>query len=150
LFGRKLIPAPAAVTATAAAAVAAATTTASPAAVAAATAVLTRLGLVDRQRPALEREIVQRVDGPLGFRAVLPRAEAAAARAAGLPVHDDLSPFDGPMLLEQRQEVVGRGTPCEVAAVNVLRHRKTFPVRSSIFAVPAQGGETPVFVPRPA
>src|SRR5437660_1903528 len=35
------------------------------------------------------------------------------------------------MLLEQGQQVVRCRFPCEVADINILRHRKTFPCRAS-------------------
>src|SRR5262249_43151976 len=53
-------------------------------------------------------------------------AQAVAGRAVG----DDLGPPHRPMFLEQGQQIVGRGIPCEVADINVLRHRRTFPCQA--------------------
>src|SRR5262249_24563897 len=41
-----------------------------------------------------------------------------------LAVSDDLGPRHRPVLLEQGQQVVGRGVPRQVADVDILRHRK--------------------------
>src|SRR5262249_17987158 len=102
--------------ATASASAAVPATTASPAAAAA----LGRASLVDRQRTATERLAVQGVDGRLRLGVVVHLDEAEAARAAGFAIGDDLGPSDRPVLLEQRQQVVGRGVPRQVADVDVL------------------------------
>src|SRR5687768_11966469 len=96
---------------TVAAATATAATTAATIAAAPAAAFLAWTGFVDGQGPAAERRTVQRVDRRLRFAIVVHLDEAEAARAAGLAIRDDLRAGHRPMLLEQGQQVVGRGVP---------------------------------------
>src|SRR5205814_2122712 len=96
-----------------------------------AAALLTRTGLVDRQRTPAEGRVVEAIDRSLRFLVVVHDDEAEAARAARLSVRDHLRLAHRPVLPEQSQQVVGGGVPHEVAAVNVLRHReKPFRARS--------------------
>src|SRR5262249_52110149 len=83
-------------------------------------AVLARLGLVDRQRPALELGAVEGADRLLAALGHLHTAHAA--RAARLAVHPHLGPGHGPVLGERLAEVVGRGLEREVPDVDVLAH----------------------------
>src|SRR4051794_36068532 len=76
--------------ATPAAATAAAAPVAPPAATAAPAAVLTGLGLVDRQRAAVHLLAVHGLDGGLGFLVGAHLDEAEPLGAAGVAVHDDL------------------------------------------------------------
>src|SRR5205085_223677 len=92
---------------------------AAPAATAAAAAaVLTGLGLVDREAAALVHGAVEGGDGLVA--AVLHLHEPEAARAARLPVGDDLGLGDPAVLPEQLAEVVRGGVEGEVADVDVL------------------------------
>src|SRR5262245_24468146 len=94
--GRSALPA--AATAAAAVEAAVAARPAAAEAAAGARALLARLGLVDRQRAALELGAVQVGDRLVGALAHLDEAEAAGA--AGLAVVDDLGPGDGAELTE--------------------------------------------------
>src|SRR5262245_25104231 len=126
---RELVPpAAVAVPAAAPAAPTAAVPAAAPAVSAAATTARPRLagpGLVHRQRPALEVEVVERLDRRLGLGLVRHLDEPEAAGPAGLPVQDHLGPGHRPVLAEQLHQVVVRATPREVAHIDI-HHRHTF------------------------
>src|SRR5438132_7827625 len=82
--------------------------------------VLPRLGLVDRQGPALKLGAVELLDGLLATLAHLDKAEPAGA--AGFPIVDDLGPAHGPVRAEQLKQVVRGGFEGEVSDVNLLAH----------------------------
>src|SRR5262245_11724100 len=86
--------------------------------------VLAGLGLVDRQRAALELGAVE-----VGNRLVRPVRhfdEGKAARAAGLPVLHDLGRRDAAEVAERLQEVVRGGAEGQVADVQFLTQRDPF------------------------
>src|SRR5436305_391183 len=105
------VSAAAASAASAAAAVAAATAAASAAPAASATtrptaaALLTRTGLVDRQRTPPEGRVVEAIDRSLRFLVVVHDDEAEAARAARRSDRDHLGLAYCPVLPEQYQRV---------------------------------------------
>src|SRR5438034_11189486 len=129
-------------TATAAVAAAAPAIAAAPAAVTAAPAAVTaapaaarrsflaRPGLVDQQRAIIVIEIVQGLDGLLGFLVVFHFHEPKAARAARFAIGDDLRAGHLPMSAKQLEQVVGSYRPGQIADVDILRHSKKKPFRA--------------------
>src|SRR5439155_17278147 len=87
---------------------------------AAAGALLAGLRLVDGQGTALELGAVQVADGLLGPFGHLDEAEAA--RAAGLPVRDNLGTGDLAVLAEGFAKVVRGGLEGKVPDVQILAH----------------------------
>src|SRR5262249_42012054 len=108
------------------AAVATPTARVAVAAAGAGSARLAGLGLIDRQGPALERLVIERLDGRLGLVRGGHLNEAEAAGAAGIAVHDDLGPSHGAVALEELQQVVGRAAPGEIAHVDVRHTEEPF------------------------
>src|SRR5262245_16456189 len=115
----------------------------------AAAARLAGLGLVDRQRTALEVEAVERLDGGVGFLVVRHFDESEPPRAVGLAVHDDLRAGHLPVLREDLEQVVRRAAPGQVADVDILRHTQRTLSRAGGLCPTRPPGRTGPAAPQP-
>src|SRR5262249_4833032 len=121
LFGR-LIAAAAATAIPSPAATPTGTAAAAAVAAAAAAAILSRLGLINRQSAALDLFAVKRLDGRLGLRVLAARDEAESFRPTGVAVHDDLRRLHSAVRLEELCQSAVRHAVGQIAYVELFAH----------------------------